>query len=231
MGLKNSSNLTYINLSGGRFKLRADEDTPGAVKQTAKDGTTRHYLLFDTLTGYLDGVKVRRNDKFNIDVLEIDIRDDEDNDKIYRVSVSFNSSAARALISQLLSADPARPVEIKTWAEEFDEGKKRTNVITKQDGQVLPWFLLSSRNERAKELPPERIFPTPTKAVINGKEVWDFTEQLNMLRRYVEVLDTKIKGAIVADATEQAEEPFDDLVFEEATPDTKESKDDDDLPF
>lgn len=231
MGLKNTSNLVFLSLSAGRFKLRVEEGTPGALKQTGSDGTVRYYQLFDTLTGYLDGVSVKYNDKFKVDVLNIDIRDDEDADKVYRISVNFNGSVARNLIAQLLSADVAEPVEIQTWAEELDDGKKRTKAIVRQHGKTLEWYLLSSRNEKAKSLPKERIFPAPVKTVVNGKEVWDFTGQLDMLRKYVDVLDKKIKGAIVQNSAED-DEVFDADVFEETeAPAANTASEEDDLPF
>ena len=228
MGLKQSNNIIFLAFGNGMFKLPVDEGTEGAKKHVTKDGRTIWYCLYDTLSGYLDDVTIKYNEKYDADLLVVRVRDDEDHDKYYQFGVRFNSYTARGIIAQLLSADIAQPVTFKSWEENLDDGTTRSRIIVLQNGKALNWYLISSRNEKAASLPKERILPPPEKKVVSGKTVWDFTDQLDMLREYVEKLRERIKGANMKQ--EHVDDLVDDLADQPAS-DENNADIDDDLPF
>lgn len=90
MGLENTGyeKKTYVNIVAGKFAIRGNEGDSGVVSRTNKNNVTVYEKLYEKLSGVLNEISVRKNDKLGAYEYVIEMNDVGDK---YFVSIPADS--------------------------------------------------------------------------------------------------------------------------------------------
>lgn len=132
---------TYINIVGGRFAVRCDSTTTGAVKRFSEKKKEDVYeLLYDSLTMNIKSIKIEKNDFGKS--LVVESSDGE------LLTIPVESKYFDSFCSKIGSADLTRNIKIVPFSFE-KEGKKYTGVNIWQQGEKLPYYF-TAENPKGK---------------------------------------------------------------------------------
>ena len=211
MGLANESDGggNFLQVLFGQIVKKVPAGTEGAIQRTNKLGRVVHELQFNALEGTLKKIWVYESSEYQDSW--VFVIDDGKNE--YSLTVPYSSSYANGLLTRLPNVKFERPLKIKSYFIEGDDGKFRGYLAVHQDGEkVLPYF--------TKEEP--HGLPAMKQIIVSGKEVWDDTDRLKFLRKMV---DEKINPKLAELY------PVDHVEAEPEEPTTSKEEGVDDLPF
>lgn len=188
MGLSQSGGRKqYVQIVGGKFAVRVDKDTEGAVERTLAKGNSAgkvvYELLYDTLSGRITNISY--NVKEFGDVIEIEI------DGELVLSIPWSNGVKSSLICRLCNVDFAQEVLFKI----FIGHKGSAVLIMYQSGDLVPL-------RYTKDAPED--MPKAKQISVRGVEKWDFTEVDNFL---FDVLNRQIERFYGKPAQAQAAAP------------------------
>ena len=126
MGLEQhkSERKTYVNIVGGKFATKAEENAEGAVSRVNKNSKTVWEYLHDSLSGTIESIIVQKNEKLGAYEYVIDVNDVGNH---YSVSVPAESKYGDSLASKVPN------IEINVWTklQPYDfEDKTKINPNT-----------------------------------------------------------------------------------------------------
>lgn len=221
------TNRTFLQVYKGQIVQRVGKDTEGARHRITKFGKDVYELYFDTLTGYLDDVRLDDAPKENPQIGKQWVFVLEDGNDIYELKIGYKSIAAYGLLTRLVNLDFSKPLKIKTYWITGKDSVDRGYAVFHQEGEKIEPFFT---REDPKGLPELK------KVVINDEEQWDHSARLKYLKRVVDekVLPVLREERLIPEPAESSEpdKPKDDFL-DEAPPPSKEDdlQPDDNLPF
>ena len=210
MGLLNESDGggNFLQVLYGNIVRKVPAGTEGAEQRTNKNGKVVHELKYNALEGVLKKIWVYESTDYQDSwVFVLD-----DGKQEYNLTVPYSSSYANGILGRLPNVNFERPIKVKSYYIEGEDGKQRGYLTIHQDGEkVQPYFT----KEEPHGLPPME------EVIISGKKRWDDTARLEFLRKMV---DEKVNPKL-------AELYPVDNVEEEVLIEDKEEEGVDDLPF
>lgn len=126
MGLETSTNTkkTYVNIVGGKFATKAEENAEGAVSRLNKNQKTVWEYLHDSLSGTIESIIVQKNEKLGAYEYVIDVNDVGNH---FSVSVPAESKYGDSLASKV----PNIKINVWTKLQPYDfEDKTKINPNT-----------------------------------------------------------------------------------------------------
>lgn len=234
LGTGSGGNTTFVQINGGRFKVKAKEGEEGAISRVNKNNETVWEHAYGTLSGHIVEIGTKDLGEQYGSILEVTL---QDADGKYKVSLPFYKSQALTFLKKLPNVNPNEPVELSVW--NVTEGTvTRTILNVKQNGVTVPqkWT-----KENEGELPKwEKV-----KSKIQGKivEIWDSTEQFNYLIEKVALAyQHTLKDAKIPDFSKAPQASAPPKISDASKAPTEDEhpiasggslpgEDDDDLPF
>lgn len=177
----------YITILGGKFCIRAKQDTPGAVARVNKKGNTVYELFYDSFTGKL--VNIRTTDGPYGKNWEFDFRDKGD---VYTLQLSYSNSYATNLLKILPNVDLTQEIKVQPSQKIDEKGKTKSSLFVSQDGKTL-------KHAYTKDAP--NGLPPMEQVTVKGQLVWDDTKRLAFLQ---EMVNTKILPQLPKDTAKTA---------------------------
>ncbi len=171
MAFGNREGGNYFTILNGKFCVRVDEKTPGAVARVNKLGKTVHEIFHDSFTGKLVDIRVRDGEygkSWNFDF--------RDGEQLFTLQLSYSNSSAVNLLKMLPNADLSQEMKVQPSLK-VEDGKNKTSIFVTQNGVNL-------KHAFTREHP--NGLPDLKKVVVSGNEVWDDTERLAFLAAMVE---------------------------------------------
>lgn len=180
MGLVNNNGKIFLGVTDGKITQLAKEDTPGA-KKTEKNGKITWKVYHDAIEGVITDIKIRENE-FNGETIKSWALTINDMGDTYQLEVGVKGGYGNSLIKALANpeVDFTQPIKITPWMKVVNEKKKTAIYVSQGDKQIDLYFTKENPNG----------MPDATTVKFQGKDVWDFYEQMQFLEKYVE---TKIK--------------------------------------
>ena len=223
------SNRTFLTVYEGKIAQRVSKDTPGAKHRITKSGKEVYELFFDTLTGYLEDIRLDDPPEANKQIGKQWCFVLEDGNETYELKLPHKSNSAFGLLSRLMNLDFSKPVKVKTYWITGDDDVNRGFAV-----------FLQIVGEEVKKVPPfftrddPKGLPAPKKIVIDGEERWDFTDRLKFLKRVVDekILPRLKEARPLSEADKESYAPVEEPVAPPPTEeDFAEYEDSNDLPF
>lgn len=171
MGFENREGGKYITILNGKFCVRVQEGTRGAVARVNKIGNTVHEVFHDSFTAKL--VNIRTRDSAYGKNWEFDFRDGEE---VYTLQLNYSNSYATNLLKILPMADLSKEMKIQP-SQKVVDGKTKSSLFVSQDGVTLKH---AYTKEKPNGLPPME------QVTVKGQLVWDDTKRLEFLQAMVE---------------------------------------------
>lgn len=171
---------TYLKISNGKIAVRCEENDPGAIRCTNKDGSKtwfeKHYPGF---SGMITGVSIREQEWGGKKIKDLCI-DIEDEGEAYQLQMLLDSKYAAGFLKCMPNIDVTRKVTFNPWMKEVAENGK----VSKKTALYLQY----SKEEKiewawTRENPGD--MPDLKKTVFKGEDVWDNTDQMNFLVTYM----------------------------------------------
>lgn len=201
MGLSNNEHQkkTFVAiLSGaGKFAIRADKDTEGAVARDISkgpnSGKTVYELLYSELSGQIVNISYTKKDIGA--QIEVTI---EDNGR-YVLQIPWASRVRDQFIKRIVNTDLTTKVTFKVFS---DKDSGRPVFLIEQLGAYVPMSFTKNN--------PCGV-PQPVQKIVRGEKSWDFTEVENfMFDRLQEVIANFSKVELPEDTQET---PDADMTF------------------
>lgn len=166
MGLENREGGKYITIYGGKFSVRVDKDTEGAVERVNKEGKTVYEKYYNSFTGKLVGIKTQdspygKNWLFSF----------QDGKDVYNLQLSYSNSFASNFLKKLPNIDVTKEMKVQPSIQEVD-GKKKSSLFVSQDG-------VSIKHAFTREVP--NGMPEMEQITVKGQLQWDDTKQIEWL--------------------------------------------------
>lgn len=178
MGVTNeNTNKIFLTTFQGMMVRRVAKGAPGAKPRITRKGDEVYELQFDTLTGYLDNIRLddppEKHPEFGKSWCFVI----EDGDEVFELKLSAKSREAHAFLARLPSMDFSQPVKVKTYWIKGDDDIYRNFLAVHQGGEkVEPYF--------TKEEP--HGLPDLVKQIIDDEVHWDGTDRRKFFLRMVE---------------------------------------------
>lgn len=172
MGFANREGGKYFNIMDGKFTIRVQEGTPGAVARVNKKGVTVHEVHHDSFEAKL--VDIRTKDSPYGKNWEFDF---QDGGEIYTLQLSFSNSYATAFLKILPNIDLTKPMKLQPSAKKDADGKTKSSLFVSQDGVTL-------KHAYTKDNP--NGLPNMEQIMVKGVPTWDDTKRLEFLQAMVE---------------------------------------------
>lgn len=151
----------YVQVYNGTLVIRAKEDTPGAVSRVLAAGINQGKMIFETqhpfIEGKITGLSYEVKDFGAFIKIEID-------DK-YVLSVPFQSSMKRNIVSQLPNVNFALHVKIDCFLDK--QNAKKNVLLIKQNGAGVAFAYT--------KVSPNGM-PEPVEIVKLGEKKLDYTK-------------------------------------------------------
>lgn len=185
MGLGTQENGKFISIVGGRFCIRVQEGSEGAVSRVNKLGKTVHEKYYDNFTGKLVGIKTTEGAYGKQWVFSF-----QDSGEVYNLQLGYTNSFAKNIIKMLPNADLSKEMKVQPQTKEID-GKKKSSVFINQGG-------VSLKHAYTKESP--NGLPQMVEITVKGVKVWDDTDQMIFLEKMVnEKIIPRLGGVSVSE--------------------------------
>lgn len=219
---------TYVNQFKGNFTVRSNADDPEAKQRINKMGKTVYEKLYNTLSGYITGIKKTESEDYGFG-WEVTVEADG---KDYTLNMSYIGRTTMGIFLRLPNIDLNKEVELKLFY--FEEEDKSALVVYQDGEKIMPFW--------TKDDP--KTLPQMEKTMVNGKETWDSTQRMKYLEKYLETkVEPRLKDAIgnrvVTPPKEEAgidqrhpgEAIYDGVDSPPPPEEPQEELEDDDLPF
>jgi hypothetical protein len=195
MGLGTKENGKFISIVGGRFCIRVQEGSEGAVSRVNKLGKTVHEKYYDNFTGKLVGIKTTEGAYGKQWVFSF-----QDSGEVYNLQLGYTNSFAKNIIKMLPNADLTKEMKIQPQTKEVD-GKNKSSVFINQDGKSL---------KHAYTKDNQNGLPPMVEITVKGVKVWDDTDQMAFLEKMVnEKIIPQLSG--IAPVTKSETKKVDEL--------------------
>ena len=218
MGLANESSGggNWLTVIRGEISKRVTEGTEGAVERTTKMGKKVWELKYNALEGTLTNIGVYEGDYGNQWIFTI-----ADSHNEYKLTLPYSSGVANGFLFRLPNINLEKPLKIKTYYIEGDDGIHRQFLSVLQDNEkILPYWT----KDEPKELPPLG------KVEVSGKKILDDSKRLAYLRAIVDKkVNPKLKELYPIDNVVEVE-PKEEHT-KEPEPATNSEDEFNDLPF
>ena len=208
-----TGNNTSLSIIGGKFSLRVDKDTPGAIPRKLtkgkNEGTEVWEMKYSTLIGHIAGGRITSGEFPGV---EIDIVDYKANDR-YTINFPLDSRYLYDLIKRLPNVDTSSEVSL-----EVVEGKKKTrqgnptyNLHVVQNGKALYDYYTEWKKDTSGKPVPTLLHGMPEP--VHGPKGWSFEAQENwLLERFEELFaDYKTPDCDIPSLTEDDTPPDDEF--------------------
>ena len=193
MGLGTQENGKYISIVGGRFCIRVQEGSEGAVSRVNKLNKTVFEKYYDNFTGKLVSIKVTDGVYGKQWVFGF-----KDGDEVYNLQLGYTNSFAKNIIKMLPNADLSKDMKLSPSTKVEADGTKKSSLFINQDGVAL-------KHAYTKAEP--NGLPPMVEITVKGSKVWDDTDQMVFLENMVK---TSIMPKLSGVAPTQAK-PVDEL--------------------
>lgn len=170
MGLDNREGGKYITILGGKFCVRVQQGTKGAVERVNKIGKTVYEVFYDSFTGKL--VNIRTRDGSYGKSWEFDFRDGSE---VYTLQLSYSNSYATNILKMLPNVDLTKEMKVQP-SQKMEDGKTKSSLFISQDGTTL-------KHAYTKDNP--RGLPPMVEVMVKGQKVWDDSARLAFLEAMV----------------------------------------------
>lgn len=170
MGLDNRPGGKYITILGGKFCVRVDASTPGAIARVNKQNKTVHEVFYDSFTGKL--INIRKRESQYGPQWEFDFKDGKE---VYTLQLSFSNSYATNLLKILPNVDLEKEMKVQP-SQKIVEGKTKSSLFVSQDGVTL-------KHAYTKDRP--NGLPQMVQVQVKGQLVWDDSARLAFLEAMV----------------------------------------------
>ena len=172
-----------IKIVQGSFRLEVPAGTENAVERINKLGATVNELAFNSLNGKITRFDIE-DTKFGKQI-KLCIQDDKD----YYLSLGYADSLTVSIYKMLPNVDPSKGISLELSRKMGDDGKERTSIFIKQNGENVKWAYTKVNKNG---------LPDMVKIRVNGKEEWDKTAQLDFLQeKVIEPFMQKVKSVTV----------------------------------
>lgn len=190
MAFSNREGGKYFTILGGKFCIRVQEGTPGAVARTNKIGKLVHEIFKDSFEGKLVNIRIR--DGAYGKSWEFDFQDEGE---IYTLQLSFSNSYATNLLKILPNVDLTQPMKVQP-SQKIEDGKTKSSLFVSQNGITL---------KHAYTKADPKGMPQMEQITVKGVQVWDDTKRLAFLEEMVnrDILPKLSKEVPVAAAADQ----------------------------
>jgi len=170
MGLGTQENGKFISIVGGRFCIRVQEGSEGAISRVNKLNKTVWEKYYDNFTGKLVGIKTTDGNygkqwSFSF----------QDTGEIYNLQLGYSNSFAKNIIKMLPNADLSKEMKLQPQTKEVD-GVKKSSIFINQDGKSL-------KHAYTRDNP--NGLPQMEQVMVKGSLVWDDTKQMAFLEEMV----------------------------------------------
>ena len=172
MGLTNStSNSKIVTIVKGKFTIRLtdDSDDPKAVERTLEKGVNAgkvvKELQYTGIEGKITSAYIDETD-FGTNFITV-LQDDEG--QSFRLQIPLDSQFFGQYAKRMPNIDKDMPLFLGLG---YDRERQRNFLFAKQNGEKVSFKF-------TKDEP--NGMPQPTTKKVQGKEVWDWTEQENFL--------------------------------------------------
>jgi hypothetical protein len=172
MGLGTRENGKFISIVGGRFCIRVQEGSEGAVSRVNKIGKTVHEKYYDDFTGKLVGLKTTDGGTYGKQ-WEFSFQDSGD---VYKLQLGYTNSFAKNIIKMLPNADLSKEMKVSPSTKVEADGTKKSSIFINQDGKAL-------KHAYTKDAP--NGLPPMTQVMVKGTLIWDDTDQMVFLENMV----------------------------------------------
>lgn len=173
-------NILYLSIYDGRMKYNVKPDTQGAEKRINKNAKEVWEMFVSSVSGHLVGIEKQVSEEYQ-DSWVIKLHDRSDDSTVH-LRIPYSGRQADGFLRRLPNMDLEKPIKIaagsyneKQWLTVSQEGSKLDYYWTQENPGNLPQMV---------------------QMVVKGKEVWDDTEKMKYLERYVnEKVIPKIQSA------------------------------------
>jgi hypothetical protein len=195
MGLGTQENGKYISIVGGRFCIRVQEGSEGAISRVNKLGKTVWEKYYDNFTGKLVGIKTTDGTYGKQWVFSF-----QDAGEVYNLQLGYNNSFAKNIIKMLPNADLTKEMKVQPQTKVDDKGVKKSSVFINQDG-------VSLKHAYTKDNP--NGLPQMKQVLVKGSLIWDDTDQMVFLENMVKKdIIPKLKGVPASAEPVEAKDGF-----------------------
>lgn len=171
MALENRQGGKYITILGGKFCVRVQQGTKGAVERVNKIGKTVYEVFYDSFTGKL--INIRTRDGEYGKTWEFDFRD---GGEVYTLQLSYSNSYATNFLKILPNIDLNKEMKVQP-SQKIEDGKTKSSLFISQDGVTL-------KHAYTKDAP--NGLPQMEQVTVKGQLVWDDTKRLEFLQAMVD---------------------------------------------
>lgn len=184
MGFQDRTGGKYFTILNGKFCIRVEQGTPGAVQRVNKVGKTVYEIFHDSFTGKL--INIRTRDGEYGKSWEFDFRD---TGEVYTLQLSYSNSYATNILKMLPNIDLNKEMKLQP-AQKIEDGKTKSSLFISQDGKTL-------KHAFTKDNP--NGLPAMEQVTIKGQPVWDDSKRLVFLEEMVnrDILPKLPKEAVV----------------------------------
>jgi len=242
MGFSSGSNMKFMSISNGKFRMKVNESTEGAIERKNKNDKIVHELVFDTYTGYIIDMKLQESDYGDSLNLTVD-----DGSERHIITKPLQSPYFLNFVTRAVSIDFTKEILLRAWK---NESRNQAGLYIEQDGKTLENFFIKYKNKEAGEFEYINGYPEFEGDVDNRREYDQY--RLKRTDFLLKVLEKKIQSKIFDAAgktiegrdlpenessqTNDEPEPKSEGAPKEIRPDKKdklkaEIEGDDDLPF
>lgn len=170
MGLENRSEGKYITILNGKFTIRVNENTEGAIARINKLGKQVFELYYDRFTGVLKNIKTTDGEYGKSWVFDFEV-----DGEVFHLQLSYSNSFATAFLKMLPNIDVSKPITLTPSVKEVD-GKNKSSLFANQDGVAI---------KHAYTMENPNGLPDMKQVKIKGELKWDDSERLEFLEQMI----------------------------------------------
>jgi hypothetical protein len=184
MGLGNSSHAIYLSIVDGKISRRYKTAMEGiTTSRTTNRGKLVHEQYFDHISGFIVGLEKKTHPEFG-EFININIID---GDERFQLQTNIDGGYGRAFLKLLPNIDFSKRTTIIPSMKMEEEKKKVTMFVNQQgvSGALKHFFTFENK----------KGMPDGVKTRYKGKDVYDYTDQINFLWGFYETnIKNKLKG-------------------------------------
>jgi hypothetical protein len=194
MGLNQSqSKGVFLSITNGKLVRQFASATEKSVSRVNKMGREVHEEFYDSLTGYLIGIKTKESEYGKSWVLIL-----KDNDISYNLEMKYSSGYSTSFLKAIPNANLSEAITLSPKLI-VDGEKKQSVLFISQNGKGLKHYWTK---DNPRDLPPM------VKVKVRGVDTWDDTDRMDYLENYINVsILPKIKPTL-QDFNEGDDAPF-----------------------
>lgn len=171
MGFQNKQKGSYFTILDGKFSIKVDQGTEGAVTRENKEGNIVHEIYHDSFEGFLTKIDTKDGSYGKSWIFTFC----DDLGKFYNLQLNYSNSFAVAFLKMLPNIDLSKKMELAPSSKMVD-GKKVNSLFVKQGG-------VNIKHAYTRENP--NGMPDLEQKTVKGQKVWDDTDRLIFLENMV----------------------------------------------